>query len=208
MENLYELYYPLFDIASKNLNQADIDKYKKLRELYKAGINAEFKELFKSYYGLNIAGLTEEQKSVYFLKLSELSSVGDYATIFLDIATKLYDMPRRTKDNSLQLSFTTKLLAFVDDNYPIYDKYVGDLFGLGAPDNGSVPFRVKVFLHNMALIKSYYEYFSKKKEMRSLLDGTKNKFSLDASDIRIMDFYVWSIGKKKYTLSYPPVTGM
>ena len=80
--------------------------------------NLLFQFVFRSFYRLDNAGLSDNLKKHFFKLLAEKQTKLDI------ILSDLYEIPRLKKDNSIQFSFATKLLHTVDNDKPIFDKYI------------------------------------------------------------------------------------
>lgn len=123
------------DNILKNLSSEDIDVYSFLKNEYaKENIskNLLFQFVFRSYYGLENAGLSYELKSRYFELLA------DKQTNLEIILSELYEIPTAKGKHSIQFSFATKLLHTIDNNKPIYDSKVAkitNMYNEGANKN-------------------------------------------------------------------------
>lgn len=86
--------------------------------------NPVFQFVFRSYYRIDNAGLTDAWKLRYFEFLNE--GERNLTTIL----EGLYHFPTKKNLKSLQFSFATKLLHTLDTSQPIYDSKVAKLLGL------------------------------------------------------------------------------
>ena len=94
-----------------NIDNESIDVYKFLQsEFNKCDVttNYLFQFVYRSFYRLDGAGLTDEFKVEYFRIMQEKR----YSNMINleDIVRRLYNFKRRKGDNSVQFSFTTKLM--------------------------------------------------------------------------------------------------
>ncbi len=164
---------------------------------------SEFRKLYSKYYGLNAAGLTKEWKQKYFeLLFCFRDKMPDNPhRVALHI---LYPLPRIKKDQALQFSFVSKLVAIHDEQQPIFDRYVQSYFGLGPPSlAGLTEFRKLGFLQNLSEIGKRYRAWSEYEPFAAILGELREKVPglTDCHSIRICDFLVWSVGKKHQRLN-------
>jgi len=111
----------LQDAIFLNITLESVDVYLFLKDEYKKGNikdNTVFQFVFRSYYRLDNAGLTDEFKKRYFELLADKQT--DLKTILWD----LYEFPTRRNLKAVQFSFATKLLHTLDNNKPIFDAEV------------------------------------------------------------------------------------
>jgi hypothetical protein len=95
--------------------------------------------LFRSYYRLDKAGLTDEFKEAYF-ELLQGQRAGPRpepypAQLLRQLCEELARYDTKKGRKSLQFSFATKLLATIDPEQPLYDSFVAHLFGFRRPDD-------------------------------------------------------------------------
>ena len=177
-----------------------IDGYLKLRALLRQSPNAagEFKKSFSSYYGLNGAGLSDDWKAKYFELLFNFGKKmpKDAHSVAL---RELLPIKRRKGDTALQFSFVTKLVAIHDEREPLFDKFVQNYFGLGAPTlRGLDEFRISGFLKNLDEIKRRYAVWLKNPRFQKVIQNLRSEYPdlKDCHPIRLCDFLVWAVGKK------------
>jgi hypothetical protein len=158
----------------------------------------DFRTKFSKYYGLNHAGLSAQWKDAYFEMLFSFRKrmPKDPHRVALQ---KLYPLPRLKKDNALQCSFVSKLVAIHDERQPLFDKYVQCYFGLGPPSlTGLTDFRISGFVQNLQEIRRRYETWSHYKPFAQIVDRLRKKVPdlAECHSVRICDFLVWSVGNK------------
>jgi len=166
------------------------------------GFRQEFCQLFERYYGLNAAGLTGAFKERYFELLFAFTfepGIDPYAPLLVD----LYKIPRRKGDFGLQCSFVSKLVAIHDEDYPIFDRYVSEFFGIAAPSSGDEHFRSAGFSENMMRLREIYFRWAQDVRFRRILERVKEAHpQLDTCKApRITDFLVWIAGSKELAKS-------
>ncbi len=133
-----------------------------------------FQTRFSNYYGLQYAGLTDEWKARYFELLfgfDQIRDVEPYQFLLLE----LYNIPRRQGDPTLQFSFVSKLVAFHDENCPLWDSKVRDFFGLGPPNFGCPEFRIAGFVENLGEITRRYATWTQDRRFADILANLRSR---------------------------------
>jgi hypothetical protein len=104
----------------KNLKEG-LDKYEAIMKLYKKSIQIsssdDFQSSFRNFYRMNLAGFSSDCNKEYF-KLLDKARVNEKID-FKFILQRLYE-----KSGKKHFSFTTKLLATVNPNLPVWDSKV------------------------------------------------------------------------------------
>ena len=197
MINLNHHQRELLEMASENLKEEEIDTYIKLRTLLPEK-SMVFRNLFKNYYRLNNAFLSEAFEDRFFELLFTLN-IKDSTDPYTPILKELYEIPRQKGDKSLQCSFVSKLVAIHDENYPIYDKHISAFFGISVPSYGDVEFRIAGFVNNINWLSMIYNKWSEDDNFRRILVNVRKRYPAldDCKATRIADFLVWTVGSKK-----------
>ena len=118
------------------LNKEDVLVYQFLKQEFdksNATENFVFQFVFRSFYGVDRAGLSPEWKERYFALMQEYKASDLRDSIKELHLNELYQLPRLRGDNSLQFVFSTKLWNMIDENKPIYDSFVATLFDFQIP---------------------------------------------------------------------------
>ena len=206
--NRYQLI--LLGEAAVHLKEENISPYLELKRLLTnkpSGYQREFRRIFESYYGLNAGGVTDAFKDRYFELLFGLK-IQDHDDPHSPILMELYEIPRRKGDKALQCSFVSKLVAIHDESYPIFDRHVSDFFGITAPSNGSIDFRIAGFIANLKYLRKTYQSWSEDASCQKILLAVKQRrpYLKDCTAPRIADFLVWAVGSNK--LGSTPARGV
>jgi len=150
-----------------------------------------FQFVFRSYYRIDNAGLTNDWKVRYFEFLDRRGS--ELRTIL----EGLYHIPTARKVKSLQFSFATKLLHTLDPSRPIYDSKVAELLGLPVKKG-------KDFAANVGACVTVYEDLREAQRQLLLDVGVKNRiaelkalYNSRIGDEKALDFLLWSVGQKR-----------
>ncbi len=171
--------------------------YIELKNLFLDGQKEAFSARYAQYYRMNSAGLTDDWRGRYFELLYQMTPV-DSASPYRDILLDLKEYPRRKGDWVLQFSFVSKLVSFIDESYPLYDKHVSNVTGFSIPDIEDESMRIDVFTENMMLLKQLYHDLSSDAKVADVLRRMA-EVSPDVSGVhvnRLIDFLVWNLGRK------------
>jgi hypothetical protein len=206
MRNLIELSEWVNDNSTKIIKlipQKGVNNYLTIGEHFLKGNvsnNKEFQNIFKSFYGLNIAHLTKQFDNSYFMKFDnyrEQIITEETINLFLE---EWYSIPNSRECNTVQFSFLSKLLHTIDNDKIIYDKWVRILFELkGVSSIKGLCFQEKVDIY-------YDQYKQLQNAYRMLidsgdLDNVIIKFekhfpqAIEISKVKKIDFIFWKAGK-------------
>ena len=148
----------------QNISIESINIYEYLcKEYCKSDIskNSIFQFVFRSYYGLDNAGLSYEFKETYFELLEESKTI---QVDFKNIAERLHKIKNIKQKDSLQISFTSKLVHTVQNDFPIYDSKVANLLGFSyIPATIEVSKRIDGYLNQIESLKELYNIIANEK---------------------------------------------
>lgn len=181
----------------------DVEKYIKIKDKYDKGCNTEkdkdFQKLYKSFYRMRMAGLTDEYFDKYF-KILNNRAYNKKSDLF-DFLIEMDGIKTRRGRNSLQFSFATKLLHSANNDLPIFDQYVGNFFRINVPnDLGqdiSSRARNRQDIYNELCLD--FDEFLLQKKTRDFLEKVRSKISIPKietiSDAKFLDFVIWINGQ-------------
>lgn len=182
-----------------NLQEESLAVYCFLHEQWKsqsAVDNKIFQFVFRSFYRLDNAGLTDEFKKKYFELLEDSRSSQPNIK---EICEHLYKIRNRRGLMSLQFSFVTKLANTVNSSLPIYDSEVAKMYGYRAPlSSRPVPERIDHLLKFYAELSDDYNKIISEgllDKTLELFDKTFQKYTNKVSQNKKLDFIIWSAGK-------------
>lgn len=185
---------------SKILNKIDkesIEIYKFLQhEFLKGNItkNCLFQFVYRSFYRLDNAGLTKEFKQEYFNIMEEYRGSDNVNPH--EIVMRLYNFERIKGDNSIQFSFTTKLINTVKNDYPIYDAEIAKVFGFSKYNLKDLEKKINKYLDKHRIIYDTYNKIIKDKLLANTLEKFDEKFyENNLTNIKKIDFVIWACGK-------------
>lgn len=165
-----------------------------MKREYKKGYikkNYLFQFVFKSFYALDGAGLSNQLKTRYFELMAKRK--GDLKNILIE----LYEIKNRKEQKTIQFSFTTKLLHIMDESKPIFDSEVATV--IHSEVKGKTPEqRIESCINIYTEICVLYKEMLEDKNIKKIIFKFRRKFSLNEdamSDVKILDFIIWSLGK-------------
>jgi len=159
--------------------------------------NHVFQFVFRSFYRLDNAGLSPEQKTQYFKLLSDNKT--DLKTILL----ALYDLETLKKKKSIQLSFATKLIHTANNDRPIYDKYVSSFTGIKYYNEPTKNIGYKITKAQGKydeLCTVYRDVFLTNAKVMTLVTDFRKEFGIEKSkisDVKVIDFLIWAYGSER-----------
>jgi hypothetical protein len=183
------------DILS-NLDSESITIYSFLKTEYLKGNiqeNLVFQFVFRKFYGLDNAGLSEMIK-IHFFKL-----LAEKQTNLEIILSDLYEIPRKKGDKSMQFSFATKLLHTIDDCKPIYDTEIGSLT-YPRPKHSDKDTMIQSYLELYNKLEQLNAELLENDKIKRVISKFRSQFHVDTekmSDVKALDFIMWSLGKLK-----------
>jgi len=149
----------------------------------------EFQKVYKDFYVLTAAGLTQEFFDRYFQLLENKET--DLKKI-LKILSKI---PRRKGDYAVELSFASKLIHTVDNNSPIFDKNVANVLGIKLNYKEDLDERIEDRVRAYELLKRKFTVLLKNPEVQEIISDFKEKLGADINNIKMLDFILWKLGE-------------
>ena len=198
--NIYKLTEKINEQSNEiidNLDYESINVYKFLKDEFKKSDvtkNPVFQFVFRSFYRLDMAGLTKEFKTEYF-KIMETSKTKGYN--ISEILRKLYAFENIKGQENIQFSFTTKMINMLNDKEPIYDNLVAKKFKMRRPNHYlTYDEKVKKYLTDYETIKHSYDKIKKENLLERVVKDFDKKFiNNELSFTKKLDFIFWSAGK-------------
>jgi hypothetical protein len=182
------------------LNDEPIDVYLFLQDRFDSSDNVRrdyvFQFLFRSYYRMDNAGLSDDFKTAYF-DLLEMKR-GSTDLDLKDICAELSRYKTKRQKQSLQFSFATKLAATVNVWHPIYDSLVAAVFEFRHPSH------IKDFDKRLGRL---VEFYGTLRETVTWLAHQEDFFEISRAvakkvtnwsrvpKIKKVDFILWATGK-------------
>ncbi|MCX7009285.1 MAG: hypothetical protein NTY53_18905 [Kiritimatiellaeota bacterium] len=150
-----------------------------------------FQFLFRSFYGMENAGLTPDFKKRYFEIMQENRSK---LPNIEKICNELKHYTNLKGQETIQFSFVTKLANALYENSPIYDAQVAILFHFSPPSNHDT--RLEKYMEYYERIKLDYEQAKAEGALKSCLAEFDTRFgNLTIPELRKFDFICWAAGK-------------
>ena len=180
-----------------NISIESIDVYKFLQDEFKKGnvnTNYLFQFVYRSFYRIDNAGLTDEFKIEYFKIMEEkrFSYNLDPQEIFM----RLYLFKTRQDKHTIQFSFSTKLIHTINVDFPIYDSNIAKVFNFPTSYLEDIKKRVIRYLDQQNIIIEVYKSILDKKLLISTIQLFDKTFiDNKLPNIKKLDFIFWSCGK-------------
>lgn len=184
----------------KRLGREPLEVYKFIQKRYKSQnvkTDCLFQFVFRSYYRLDNAGLTDGFKTKFFELLESNRCCGE--PDLQQLTENLFKIPNYRGQNALQFSFVTKLANTVNPSIPIYDSEVAKMYGFSAPlwYKGKDR-RLEELLSFHRYMRKDYENMSKTEALSPALEALQRAYGEILDEIRTsrrIDFLLWSAGK-------------
>jgi hypothetical protein len=156
-----------------------------------------FHFLFRSYYRMDNAGLSIEFKTEYFKIMR--NCFNDKITDVEIICLKLSKYKNLRNQNTVQFSFATKLAAMIDPELPLFDQYIGKMYGFNPPYVPTIDDRLKKHIAFYNTLKESVQWLKQQKEYLGLQGKLAIRLAnwTRLSTTKQADFILWSGGKLK-----------
>lgn len=167
-----------------------------MEEFHKGDVtsNPLFQFIYRSFYRLDQAGLSEEFKIGYFEMMEARRN--DISLNPLEVVTELYTYKRLRGDHSYQFSFTSKLLNTINPSYPIYDSEVARVFKLPTYYLKDETKRLSRYMDSYETLQQSYHLIIENEYLLPTLEKFDDKFHpYEIPLMKKLDFIFWSYGK-------------
>ncbi|MBU4124004.1 MAG: hypothetical protein KKI14_00850, partial [Nanoarchaeota archaeon] len=176
----------LFSNSAKTAKmQESIDVYNFIRSKYqKKELNNAFKFMFRSFYRLDNAGLSDNQKIRFFELLEKKQTDLAY------ILNELYKIKTRKKKNSIQFSFASKLIHTLDNDKPIWDRQATKILNLSQIKSGKKDKRINDAVNKYESLNTITCDLLKMEEIKDIIKKFRKvcQRTDGISDMKILDF--------------------
>ncbi|MBQ7307864.1 MAG: hypothetical protein IJW82_04970 [Clostridia bacterium] len=189
-------------VLMKSLEDAfGLTAYAKTLQLDKIS-ESEYQKNFTSYY--RVRRDSEWLKKYYeFMRLKVNSNV-----TFQEILTELSSWKHKVKitdtnpsgyAEAIEVSFSSKLLATINTNYPIWDSQVVKALNIDVDikENDSKAIKINKFVLAYTTLKTLIEEYINSEDGKKAIKLFDKQFPnyKNISSIKKIDFYLWNIGK-------------
>ncbi len=154
-----------------------------------------FQFIYKAYYQLNSAGLSDEFKNGYFQLMANLYKKEELD--LFEICKSLEYYKNKKGQTSLQFSFCTKLAATINNRKPIYDSYVKDVFDFVQPQNKSYNIKLEKYIEFYKRLNDTVHNLHTQNEIIEIIEQISEKYAnwKTISKEKQIDFIIWTTGK-------------
>ena len=163
-----------------------LDKYryimKTVREI-DVRENEDFQHMFNGFYRVR---RNEDWRKIYYQVFEEAKMT---TPAFGDVLHRLYDAT-----GNVEASFSSKMIATLNPQMPIWDRYVIQSLGIEVPKYGEEK-RLDIIIMMYDQIVAWYKDFlqsEKARECIMMFDGLLTDYQW-ISDVKKIDFFIWSI---------------
>lgn len=168
------------------LNAFDLKRY--LKTLDKT-FDDDYKKNFNAYYGVR---RNEDWRKVYYTFFKK--NKNNKNIIFEEIIRYLHNNP---KVQNIEPSFSSKMLATINPDKPIWDKYVLEAFDLKQKKKEDVE-KIEEAIDIYKQIEDNYKELLKNKEVQETIKQIRKILKEDKlTDTKILDYIIWMDGKEK-----------
>jgi hypothetical protein len=180
-----------------NIAYESVEVYRFLQDEFSKGNVIEnhlFQFVYRSFYRLDNAGLSPALKEEYFRIMEELrnKNIIDPA----DIVKRLYQFRTLKDKNSVQFSFTTKLINTINNRYPIYDAEVARVFEFPSYYIKDYGQKMQRYEEQYQIIQDSYKIVMQEDLLHSTICKFEERFECSTiSEVKKLDFIFWSFGK-------------
>jgi len=182
--------------AVSNVGLESVDVYRFLaREFAKGDVTANrvFQFAFRSFYGIDRAGLTSDFKQQYFRCMQ--SARDDGRADIEAIAATLRPYKTLRDCESLQFSFITKLANMIDPSLPIWDFKAARLIGQDANASGAYERRLQRMSARYEILKSVAAELAESDLGARLVSEFRTTYCTDEAEVptaKVLDFIMWA----------------
>ena len=180
-----------------NIDFKSISYYNFLKsEFEKSNVteNFIFQSVFRSFYGLDNVGFSEEFKQDYFKLLEKYRTQKsiDIEKVF----NELHQIKNFKGKDAVIFSFVSKLICTIDDTTPIYDKEVCRVFSFNQPIHKDLSMVIGILQDQLRILQNAYLEIIYSNLLPKTLRLFDEKFKgNNLSMIKKLDFIFWSKGK-------------
>ncbi|MDP1994089.1 MAG: hypothetical protein Q8K40_02475 [Ignavibacteria bacterium] len=194
---MYQIINDNISLVLKGINsRSDIEPYMNLKKIFKQGAilnNAEYTKMYRQYWQLNAARLSESFCVHYFqiLENCRIEKTNDLKII----VKELYNVSSNSKGHKkLHFSFATKLLHTLNNKSPIYDSMISDFYFLPEiKSTWNFEKKLSVYLNCYDFLQNEYMRVLNNNILTHAIKEFKKYFEIDKSytDYKIVDTLLW-----------------
>ena len=187
----------------KSLEDAcGLTTYRKTLELDSI-MDKDYRKMFTSYYRIRRDSEWLESFYSYMYEIKDREDI-----TFEEILCKLSSWEHSVKVSgknpngcarTIEVSFSSKLLATISPDNPIWDSQVVKALNIKIKEKGEWGERIKAYAHAYGELKKAVQEYINSDDGKKAIELFDNKFPnyADVSDYKKIDFYLWNLGKNK-----------
>lgn len=182
-----------------------------MKAIEKDELTNEFKEKFKKFYGMKRCKFSDEFYNKYFEYLDKYRKKNNPNYKKIEFSEVIHDIWKTKTSNRVEASFSSKLLASINNEKPVWDSNVFSWMKMTRP--ASIKDKNKQIEKTISKYKDledeiYAEFFDTNKIDKAdkcihIFDETFYEMFKEKSDLKYItpmkkiDLILWSLGKKK-----------
>jgi hypothetical protein len=182
-----------------NIGRESVDVYRYLADEFASSDVSEnlvFQFVFRSFYGIDRAGLSPRFKTAYFRCMQDARTSLEGVSLWT-VANRLKRCKSLRGLESLQFSFITKLANMVNPALPIWDSKIASLLGLCANASGDYVTRFKRMSERYDILLDANAALADSGLAHGLVEDFRAIYQADEQSIpfaKALDFVLWSAG--------------
>lgn len=183
----------------QNIGEESIDVYLFLKNQFESGNIQEnflFQFVYRSFYRLDNAGLSNAFKEEYFVIFEEIRR--NNTLDFSSVLQRLSQFPNLKGQSTFQFSFVSKMFNTIDDTLPIYDSKVAKVFAFKKTASKNFNQKLDHYSKQLEIIQNSYERILNQQLLPKTVVAFDQQFSnYQLADAKKLDFIFWAAGKLK-----------
>lgn len=176
-------------IIEKLIKNNSVNDYLNVLKLFNEDENLgeKFQKAFNNFYGLNRFMKSKTDFYSIFNRCKKINS--------FDIVEILVELQKST--GRIEYSFVSKMCHTIDNNLPIYDDNTAKTFGFAIHNDADKEIKIDRYLLFLEELKnSYSSIITNNFLEKSLKQFDKNFPSIQISEVKKIDFIIWTYGSK------------
>lgn len=178
-------------------NAFSLDKYLKTLEIVR--IDKDYEKYTKNFDAFYKIRRSTEWKKEYYEMLKENQNRKNIT--FKEIIEGLHSREKKYTNKNIEPSFSSKMLATINPNKPIWDKYVLkyaiDKDTIKKYENKKGEEKITLAIEIYKTIEEKYKKYLKDKEIQETIKQIRKILKEDnLTDTKILDYIIWINGKE------------
>jgi hypothetical protein len=189
--NMYSVICTFQQTIISSISPQEVTNYDRLRQNVGQANTAAYQQLYRDFWGMNVAQLSIGFYTTYFEFLKATTT-----PTLANLCQALYDSSaRRDGTRTLQFSFATKLLHTLNPHLPIFDSKVARFYLFEPPSSDRpAPERIGKLTVFHGFLKAEYERVINSSQLATAIDAFHQRFNPQQhTDEKIVDWLIWKL---------------